>query len=223
MPTVAEKAYIAIRERVLSGEYLAGDRLREEDLAEAVGVSRTPVREALRRLDAEGLVEFVPNRGAHVAAWSQHDLEEIFDLRTLLEGYGARLAASKITQAELEELAEFAGQMEAIVEHGIVGHYREVTLLNNRFHRLVVEAARNKRLTSLVGSLVQMPLQQRTLREYTDRSLHRSMSQHRDLIEALTIGDNVWAEAVMQAHVLGARHTLDPADPGNSASPETFA
>lgn len=212
MVTIAEKAYIAIRERVLSGEYPAGIRLREEELAEAVGVSRTPVREALRRLDAEGLVEFVPNRGAHVAAWSQHDFEEIFGLRALLEGYGARLAAAKIGGAELQELETLADQMESIVRRGIGGHYEQMALLNSRFHRLVVEAACNKRLAALVGSVVELPLQQRTLREYSERRLNRSMSQHRELIDALAAGDTKWAEAVMQAHVLGARHALDAAD-----------
>lgn len=214
MATIAEKAYSAIRERVLSGEYAAGDRLREGELAEAVGVSRTPVREALRRLDAEGLVEYVPNRGAHVAAWSQHDLEEIFGLRALLEGYGARLAASKIEAAELQELEALADQMESIVRRGIEGRYEQMALVNSRFHRLVVEAARNTRLAALVGSVVQLPLQQRTLREYSQRRLDRSMSQHRELIDALAAGDTKWAEAVMQAHVLGARHALDPAEDG---------
>lgn len=211
MATIAERAYIAIRERVLSGEYPAGERLREEELAEAVGVSRTPVREALRRLDAEGLVEFIPNRGAHVASWSQHDLEEIFGLRALLEGYAARLAAAKIDAAELQELDVLAGQMEGIVRRGVEGRYEQMALLNSRFHRLVVEAARNKRLAALVGSVVQLPLQQRTLREYSERRLDRSMSQHRELIDALAAGDTRWAEAVMQAHVLGARHALDAA------------
>ncbi len=209
MATIAEKAYSAIRERVLSGEYPAGSRLREEELAEAVGVSRTPVREALRRLDAEGVVEFVPNRGAKVAVWSRQDLEEIFSLRALLEGYGARLAASKMEPAELEELAALADQMETIARRGIEGHYDQMALLNGRFHRLVVEAARNRRLATLVGSIVELPLQQRTLRRYSDEDLTRSMRQHRELIDALAAGDTKWAEAVMQAHVLAARHALE--------------
>lgn len=209
MATIAEKAYSAIRERVLSGEYPAGSRLREEELAEAVGVSRTPVREALRRLDAEGVVEFVPNRGAQVAVWSRQDLEEIFSLRALLEGYGARLAASKMEPAELDELAALADQMETIARRGIEGHYDQMALLNGRFHRLVLEAARNRRLATLVGSIVELPLQQRTLRRYSDEDLTRSMRQHRELIDALAAGDTKWAEAVMQAHVLAARHALE--------------
>jgi DNA-binding transcriptional MocR family regulator len=79
--TAVERAYEAIRGGIFSGDHPAGSRLREEELAERIGVSRTPVREALRRLDAEGLVEFMPNRGAHVASWSEDDLREIFGLR----------------------------------------------------------------------------------------------------------------------------------------------
>lgn len=212
MATIAERAYLAIRERVLSGEYPAGSRLPEEELAEAVGVSRTPVREALRRLNAEGIVEFAPNRGAHVATWSAHDLNEIFGLRALLEGYGAGVAATKIDRAELEELEALADHMEGIVRQGIDGRYDEMAVANARFHRLVIEAARNRRLAALVGNVVQLPLQHRTLREYSEDRMSRSMRQHRELIDALAAGDGDWAQAVMQAHVLGAHHALDASD-----------
>ncbi|MBA2528368.1 MAG: GntR family transcriptional regulator [Euzebyales bacterium] len=210
MVTIAERAYLEIRARVLAGDYPGGSRLREEELAKAVGVSRTPVREALRRLDAEGLVEFVPNRGAHVAAWSEDDLAEIFGLRTVLEGYGARLCARKVAASDLEELCALAEQMESLASRGVDGHYDEMAVLNHRFHRLVIEAAGNKRLAGLLDSLVQFPLQHRTLRQYSDERLARSMAQHRELVQALATGDGEWAEAAMRAHVLGAQHSLEP-------------
>ena len=84
MSSAAEKAYEAIRDGIVGGELPVGGRLREEELAGTIGVSRTPVREALRRLDAEGLVEFSPHRGAQVASWSDQDLDEIFGLRGVL-------------------------------------------------------------------------------------------------------------------------------------------
>ena len=81
MSKAADLAYERIRQKIITGAYAAGAHLKEEQVAEDAGVSRTPVREALRRLDAEHLVKFVPNRGAYVASWSTHDIEEIFVLR----------------------------------------------------------------------------------------------------------------------------------------------
>src|SRR5215203_6092246 len=101
MARAAEAAYGIIREGILSGELARGQRLREEELALRAGVSRTPVREALRRLDAEGLVDFTPNRGARVTAWSERELEDVYEARALLESYGARLAATRVTAEEL--------------------------------------------------------------------------------------------------------------------------
>ena len=87
-----DKAYDAVRSGIIAGRYLAGARLTEQEIATTVGVSRTPVREALRRLDAEGLVEFTPNLGAIVTVWSEADSDEVFDLRAMLESYSARRA-----------------------------------------------------------------------------------------------------------------------------------
>src|SRR6202050_3223278 len=105
----AERAYSAVRDGILQGRYNAGSRLTEQELASALGVSRTPVREALRRLHAEGLVEFEPNHGAVVALFELEDAEEIFELRALLEPISARRAAERVTApiiAQLRVLAE---------------------------------------------------------------------------------------------------------------------
>ena len=92
-----DRAYEAVRTGIIAGRYLAGARLTEQEIATAVGVSRTPVREALRRLDAEGLVEFTPNLGAVVTTWSEADSDEVFDLRAMLESYSARRATLRAT------------------------------------------------------------------------------------------------------------------------------
>ena len=90
MGKAAETAYAVIRKRILAGDFSRGERLREEELAQIAGVSRTPIREALRRLDAEGLVEFLPNRGASVTAWTEQELDDLYAARALIEGYAAR-------------------------------------------------------------------------------------------------------------------------------------
>ena len=121
MAQAAQRAYEHLRARLLAGEFPAGSRLPEEELAAAAEVSRTPVREALRRLHAEGLVEFVPNRGAHVASWTERDLDEIFGLRALLESHAAELAAPRISGADLGRLSALQDQMDAAGRRGGTG------------------------------------------------------------------------------------------------------
>jgi DNA-binding GntR family transcriptional regulator len=207
VPNAVTAAYDSIREGILSGQYARGERLREEELAGRAGVSRTPVREALRRLDAEGLVEFVPNRGARVTAWSQQALEDLYDARALLEGYGARLAATRITAAELDELSALAEQMEALTTKGTAAA-DDLTVRNGEFHRAIVRASRNSQLEALVRSTMEVPLIYRTFQRYTPERLQGSSFQHRELVSAMRAGNGDWAEAVMRAHILAARTTV---------------
>jgi DNA-binding GntR family transcriptional regulator len=136
----AETAYAVIRTRILSGDFSRGERLREEELAQLAGVSRTPIREALRRLDAEGLVEFQPNRGASVTVWTA--------------------------------------------------------------------AAGNSHLQSLVRGLTDAALVYRTFRHYTPDRLLASKFHHDEIVTALRAGDRAWATAMVQAHILAARPTI---------------
>lgn len=207
MARAAEAAYGIIREGILSGELARGQRLREEELASRAGVSRTPVREALRRLDAEGLVDFTPNRGARVTAWSERELEDVYEARSLLESYGARLAATRVTAEELAGLAELAGRMERLAQDGPAAA-DQLTVLNGEFHRAVVTAARNSQLETLVRGIMDVPLINRTFQLYSPRRLQASMFHHRELVDALTAGDGEWAEAVMRSHILAARATV---------------
>jgi DNA-binding GntR family transcriptional regulator len=200
--------YESIKNRILAGSYEPGEKLSEEELAAAAGVSRTPVREALRRLHAEGLVDWEANRGATVPAWSEKDLEEIFELRALLEGYGAELAAARITPAEIIRLRELSAEM----ERHAAGHDEDradrIAVCNAEFHEIILGAGRNRRLSALLGAVVQTPLVNRTFRRYDDAAMVRSMSHHRELIDAFEVGDRAWAGSVMRAHILAARATL---------------
>src|SRR5699024_10544337 len=106
MSQTADRVYSDLHREILNGKRMAGSRVREEEVAETYGVSRTPVREALRRLSSNGLVELIPNRGAEVVNWAADDIEELFDLRSLLEGHAARQAAQrgKVDPARLRDL-----------------------------------------------------------------------------------------------------------------------
>ncbi|MGH9065415.1 MAG: GntR family transcriptional regulator [Acidimicrobiales bacterium] len=206
--SAAERAYDVIRQAILGGTYAPGSPLREEELAEVVGVSRTPVREALRRLDAEGLIDFYPNRGASVAAWSEHELDEIFGLRLRLEGYGARLAALAIGDEDLATLAKLADEIERSAARRDRSRLERVAELNNEFHRCVLEAGGNRRLSVLMGTVIQRALVEHTFHLYSPEELSRSFNHHREIVAALSYHDPDWAESVMHAHILAGRRVL---------------
>lgn len=199
-------AYEAIRSRILDGTFAVDDHLVEADLAGQLEVSRTPVREALRRLASEGLVTFQPNRGTRVAGWSEVELAEIFELRALLESYGARLAAARVTDDDLDHMRELAQHMEELVAAAPGQEdFHQIALANNSFHLAVLRAAGNERLVAILSSLVHVPLVQRTFAHYSSAALQRSLAHHRECIEALARRDGLWAESVMRAHILAAR------------------
>lgn len=208
----AEDTYRAIRDQILRGDRAGGEWLREGDLAASLGVSRTPVREALRRLAAEGLVRHERNRGVQVESWSLHDLDEIFSLRSVLEPWGSALAATS-GLTDLEELGRLADAMDDAAAGGR-SDLDEITRLNNQFHRAIMDASGNTRLTQMVSSVVEVPLVWRTFHHYTPDAMRRSLAHHHELIDALRAGDPAWAESVMRSHVRAARTALQSATIG---------
>lgn len=208
MAKAAEKAYSEIRQRILAGGYFVGSPLREEQLAEEIGVSRTPVREALRRLGSEGLVEFEPNRGAKVSSWSEQDLREIFGLRSLLEGYAARLAAERHEDAGYQKMCELVEKMESVRAARKRGFLHRVSELNNEFHRTILVESKNKRLGVALSAVVEIPLVHQTFRRYSEVELDRSFRHHRELLDAFRNRDGAWAESLMRAHILAAKNAI---------------
>jgi len=216
-----ERAYTEIRSLLIAGDVAPGSWLREEDLAERTGVSRTPVREALRLLAQEGFVEFRPRRGVQVVSWSDQDLDELFDLRALLEAHGAAQAAERATPEQIEAMYELCDRMEdlaagtyendgagSLAPDQVEDVYRQIAELNNELHQAVLLASGNAHLPSLMRGLVSMPLVQRTFMRYSDGRLARSMAHHRELVDAIRQGDGGWAAAVMTAHIKSARVEL---------------
>jgi DNA-binding GntR family transcriptional regulator len=196
-----------LRALILTGEYGPDERLIEEQLAERLGVSRTPVRQALTMLEAEGLVEITPNRGATVCSFSIEDVWDIYDLRAVLEGHAARRAAGRIERRELERLRELAREME-----GLPGQFddheeeiRALVALNQGFHGTIVEASRNRRLERLINRTVEIPLMFKAFYWYTLHERTISNHYHRQILEALENGDADRAEIIMREHVYEGR------------------
>ena len=207
MSKAAAQAYERIRNLIVEGGAIPGARLKEEELTDLCGVSRTPVREALRRLAAEGLVVVSPNHGAQVAALAAEELAEIYALRAMLEGHAAARAATRMTPETLAELKRLAAEMEAAIA-GRADFENAFLAINSEFHRLILEAADSPRLTAMAAMVVEIPLIVRTLSRYSAHDFKRSVQHHRELIDAFEAGDGDWARSTMASHVLAASHAV---------------
>lgn len=204
----ADLAYGVIRQGVMSGRWPSGAHLREVELASELGVSRTPVREALRRLASEGVLKFEPHIGATVPNWSAADLDEIFDLRSRLESYAAELAASRADETTIAAMREATREMERAAFSGQSPDTVAVTANNDRFHQLIVTASGSKRLATFIASVVELPLVVRTFARFDAHAMRRSIAHHDEIIEAISNRDPVWAGAVMRAHIQAGRHVM---------------
>ena len=205
-----DKAYETVRSGIIAGRYLAGARLTEQEIATTVGVSRTPVREALRRLDAEGLVEFTPNLGAVVTTWSEADSDEVFDLRAMLESYSARRATLRATAEQIGAAAAPRGRRSIASRWSASrGHLERIADLNSQFHRRLQEAAASARLSRALAALIEAPLMMRTFQKYTPEDLQRSAQHHLEIVRALEARDPEWAASVMLSHIHAARGALN--------------
>ena len=207
MATAVERAYQAIRQALVDGRVKQGERLKEEELAAEIGVSRTPIREALRRLDQEGLVNLVPNQGTHVSQWAARDVIEIFRLRAVLEAHAAGLAAERITPEAIAMLAELVDRTERIVQASGPDVMDQVAETNEAFHRGILQAAASPRLAAIVHNLMEIPIILGTFHRYAPADLRRSLDHHRELVAAFRARDPEWASSVMRSHVLAAKAT----------------
>jgi DNA-binding GntR family transcriptional regulator len=197
----AEQAAQSLRDEILSGAIASGTRLGETDLANRLSVSRTPIREALSRLAAEGLVELQPNRGARVATWSTEQLRDIFELRLRLEPYAVRVAVPRLTDDQLSELDELAGTMTKVDRDQLVE-------LNRRFHGLFIDAAGSPPVAAALRGVTHAAVVHQNFHDYPPDALRRSLHHHMEMVAAARAGDGDWAEAVMRAHLYNARAAM---------------
>jgi DNA-binding GntR family transcriptional regulator len=203
-----EQAYRTIRDGIVSGIYKPGSHLTSQDLATTSGISRTPVREAMRRLHSEGLIEFIPHRGAFVTHLNERDVFKIYELRVVLEGYAAEAAATEASPRQIESLKALTVAMMRAIETQPSADIDQVTQINTEFHKLVLAAADNARLEAALASIVEAPLQLRTFQRYSPAELRRSLHQHQELVQAIEAKDGLWARSVMVSHILAGRNAL---------------
>ncbi|QMW21675.1 GntR family transcriptional regulator [Sandaracinobacteroides saxicola] len=208
MSRASHTAYARIRAGITGGEWPPGAPLREEELAALTGVSRTPVREALRRLEAEYLVRRTDGSRSFVADWSSDDIGEMFTLRGLLESHAAARAATRIAPAAIAALRTLNADLHTAAH----AHDTEAFLNHNRaFHAAILAAAASPRLAAMLAALVEQPVVRRTAHRYDRAALVRSHAEHEELLAAFTAQDAAWASAVMTAHIRRAAHSFQTA------------
>jgi DNA-binding GntR family transcriptional regulator len=209
---VAETSTVRVRDElqhaILEGVLKPGERLRAEALAQRFGTSRTPIREALLQLEAQGLVEVEPNRGAVVRAFDRDDLLDLYAVRALLEPAAAARAATRIDDAAIARLQELCDN----AEHATVD---EQIAYNEDFHRIIVEAAGSRRLTVAMRAASGIPRAFRSRFWDSEEQRAESLLCHRRLVSAFRVRDAQLAEAVMRMHILGAVGFLEETWPNH--------
>lgn len=195
----------ALREAILNGAFEPGQRLKEEAIARDLAISRTPIRRALQSLEQEGLVETTPHRGARVRIYEPADLDDMYQLRALLEGHAARLAAARIDEATLTKLKESCERFERLTLGDDV-----LAIVNENlfFHQTILEVAGSERLAAMVRTVVMVPLVYRSYVWFTADDKRSSEHHHRRLVVALSARDGTRAAAIMEDHILEARDVL---------------
>ncbi len=207
----SEQAYQQVRNAIVENRYPPGSRLVEARIAEDLGLSRTPVREALRRLEAEGLVLSEPNRGAMVRPLSETEVVDLYGLRIRLESYAAEVAAERATEEELAALIdateEFSAARKAKNAQTIEG-VRRVHEANRRIHDGILDAARHRRLTTMLHRTVDIPLVFQAFQSFGAAEMERSDTFHRLIVEAMYRRDGGRAGALMAEHIAQGRDTV---------------
>jgi DNA-binding GntR family transcriptional regulator len=205
--TNATRVASELRDAIIEGELAPNQRLRAEALASRFGISRTPIREALIILEREGLVELAPNRGAIVRSFDAADLIDLYQLRTVLEPYGAACAAERIADGQLRRLRELCDLSEAR-DGGSREAVEAQMALNEEFHGIIVEAAGSPRLLAAMQGVAGIPRVFRSTFWRTDEQRSRSLYCHREILYALEHHRPETARAAMRLHMQQALEFL---------------
>jgi DNA-binding GntR family transcriptional regulator len=193
-----EVIFDSLREAIIMGELKPGERLMEIQLAEKMGVSRTPVREAIRKLELEGLVVMIPRKGAHVAELSVKDIKDVLEVRSSLDGLASALAAKRINKDELRELGNIVDQFAQYLEKNNV---QGLIKKDVEFHELIYKASRNEKLGQIATNLKEQIHRFRVvyLKDYS--SPKELMREHNEIYHAIESGDEKLAQELALVHI----------------------
>ena len=206
--SLSGRVFQKIREDILNGKYKENDELRENTIGKELGVSRTPVREALRQLELEGLVTIIPNRGAYVAGISQKDIWDIYMVRSHLEGLCARWATEHITEEQLDELEEtlMLSEFQMNKESGF--SVQQVAALDGRFHAILYEASGSRILSHVLTDFHNYVKMARKSSIVSEERARKSIREHRQILRAIKERDAEMAEQLANEHIIHGMQNL---------------
>lgn len=193
--TLREKILETIRDAILRGTLKPGERVSEPELAERFGISRTPIREAFRQLESEGYLEVIPRKGAVVASLSERDVVEFYAIKSILEGYAARIAAERMTERDIERLEGINEKLQQIAAEGDIKAFFRV---HNEFHDQFIKSSGNDKLAELINQLVLKFNRLRLASLSQPGRMDISVQEHRKIIEAFRKHDGELADNLVR-------------------------
>jgi DNA-binding GntR family transcriptional regulator len=193
-----EVVYEELKALILTGKIIPGTRLMETELAESMGVSRTPIREAIRKLEKEGLVTIEPRKGVYASQISTEDMIAILEVRQNLDGIAAQFAAVRATEEQLELLKTASEKFNQAVQDGVT---QDMIKFDTKFHRIIVDASHNKVLVQMIEKLQELVLRFRYI-YYDDFKRAENMpAEHQDILDAILDGNGEVARTAADVHI----------------------
>lgn len=199
------QVFKAIEDAVLNGEYKDGDSLNELKISEELGVSRTPVREALMQLELEGLAKNIPNKGAVVIGITEKDIEDIYAVRIRIEGLAARLCAEKISEDELKRFQEIVDLQEFYLSKHDA---EQIWSLDSEFHKIIYNASQSRPLKFMLSNFHNYIKRARDISVHADGRAEKTVSEHKAILQAVKDRDGELAELLMARHITNAKNNL---------------
>lgn len=200
--SLSGKVFRTLSEQILSGKYQTGDELREVTIGKEMGVSRTPVREAFRKLELEGLVTSIPNKGTYVTGISKDDVQDIYMIRSRLEGLAARLATRRITEEQVNDMEELLLLSDFYLKKGMT---EQLSNLDGKFHFILYEACGSRMLKNVLTDFHRYVQMARKMSVKIENRAEKSIHEHSEILGAIREKDEELAEQLMEEHI---RHVV---------------
>lgn len=204
--SLTSKIFNILRDDILNDKYEEGEKLVEAKLAEELGVSRTPVREALKQLELDGIVENIPNRGVIVKGISKQDIQDIFAIRTAIEGIAAAWAVERITEEEIKALKETYELMEF---YAFKKDLEKVAEFNSRFHETIYRATKSRYLEQVLRDFQYYMKKIRRKSLQVEGRMDEALKEHKEILEAFIARDGNKAQETLSAHVNNAKTNVE--------------
>ncbi len=194
-----------LRQAILTGELKPGERLMEIHLADKLGVSRTPIREAMRQLELEGLVVMMPRRGAQVAHITEKSMSDVLEVRLALDELAVQLACERITDEEIQALSDACTAFEVAVDSADI---RNITDADIRFHDIIFGASRNDRLIQMVNNIAEQMYRYRFEYIKDDSGWQSLITEHRMIMDAISMRDEELARRAIHVHIKNQENSI---------------